>query len=66
MSHEVLAALNIRSGRVLLGHRSGQREFYPNVWDLFGGHIEPSEQQQTGFGEEPRGKPPALRCGLMP
>ena len=45
MSHEVIAALIILSGRVLLGHRSEKRAFYPDVWDLFGGHIEPGEQQ---------------------
>ena len=43
--HEVVAALIIRSGRILLGQRSPTRAFYPNVWDLFGGHVEPGEQQ---------------------
>jgi len=45
MPHEVVAALLVRSGKVLLGLRSEQRTFYPNVWDLFGGHIEPGETQ---------------------
>jgi len=44
MSHEVVAALIIRSQRILLGHRSATRTFYPNVWDVFGGHVEPGEQ----------------------
>ncbi len=44
MSHEVVAALIIRSQKILLGLRSATRAFYPNVWDVFGGHVEPGEQ----------------------
>ena len=44
MSHEVVAALIILSQKILLGQRSANREFYPDVWDLFGGHMEPGEQ----------------------
>jgi 8-oxo-dGTP diphosphatase len=48
MSHEVVAALIIQSQKILLGLRSAGREFYPGVWDLFGGHMEPGEgQEQT-------------------
>jgi 8-oxo-dGTP diphosphatase len=43
MSHEVVAALIIQSKRILLGQRSSTRKFYPNVWDVFGGHVEPGE-----------------------
>jgi 8-oxo-dGTP pyrophosphatase MutT (NUDIX family) len=43
--HEVVAALIVRSGMILLGRRSGTRAFYPDVWDLFGGHVETGEQQ---------------------
>ena len=39
--HEVVAGLIIRSQRILLGQRSAMREFYPGVWDVFGGHVEP-------------------------
>ena len=42
--HEVVAALIIESQKVLLGRRSPTRAFYPDVWDLFGGHVEPGEQ----------------------
>jgi mutator protein MutT len=42
--HEVVAALIIRSHRILLGQRSATREFYPDVWDVFGGHVESGEQ----------------------
>src|SRR5215216_4877157 len=45
MSHEVVAALIIRSQMILLGQRSATRAFYPGVWDVFGGHVEPGEQQ---------------------
>ena len=42
--HEVVAALIIRSESTLLGQRSATRAFYPGVWDVFGGHVEPGEQ----------------------
>jgi len=45
MKQEVVAALIIESQMILLGKRSLAREFYPNVWDVFGGHIEPGEHQ---------------------
>jgi 8-oxo-dGTP diphosphatase len=48
MIHEVVAALIVRSGKILLGQRTAERVFYPNVWDMFGGHVEPGEgQEQT-------------------
>jgi 8-oxo-dGTP diphosphatase len=48
MVHEVVAALIIQSQRILLGQRAADRAFYPGVWDVFGGHMEPGEgQQQT-------------------
>ena len=48
MPHEVVAALIVQSQRILLGQRSAARAFYPNVWDVFGGHVEPGEgQHQT-------------------
>ena len=48
MSHEVVAALIVRSGKILLGQRSAERVFYPDVWDMFGGHMEAGEgQEQT-------------------
>ena len=46
MTHEVVAALIVQSGRILLGLRSPDRSLYPNVWDLFGGHLEPGEAHQ--------------------
>lgn len=46
MSHEIVAALLIRSNRILLDLRSASRAFYPNVWDVFGGHREPGEMTE--------------------
>ena len=48
MSHEIVAALIIQSQKILLGQRSATREFYPNVWHVFGAHMEPGEgHEQT-------------------
>ena len=43
MLHHLVAAIIIHRQRILLGQRSPGRVFYPNVWDVFGGHIEPEE-----------------------
>jgi mutator protein MutT len=43
MSHEIVVAMIVRSQTILLGKRSPGRQFYPDVWDLFGGHVEPGE-----------------------
>lgn len=40
---EVAAAAIVQDGKLLLGHRHPQRRWYPDVWDLIGGHIEPGE-----------------------
>jgi 8-oxo-dGTP diphosphatase len=52
MSHEVVAALIIQSQKILLGHRSAGRTFYPGVWDVFGGHVELGEQHQQALVRE--------------
>ena len=54
MTHEVVAALIIRSNRILLGRRSRTRLFYPDVWDLFGGHVEPGEAHEGTLVRELR------------
>lgn len=43
MTHEVVAALIVESGKILLGKRAESRQLYPDVWDMFGGHVEPGE-----------------------
>ena len=52
MHHEVVAALIVESQRVLLGQRSPGRAFWPGVWDLFGGHVEPGEEQHQALVRE--------------
>lgn len=52
MIHEIVAALIIQSRRILLGRRSATRAFYPDVWDVFGGHMEPGEQQHETLVRE--------------
>jgi len=45
MVHHIVAAVIVQTDRILLGRRSPDREFDPNVWDVFGGHIEPGEER---------------------
>lgn len=43
----------LRDGnRVLLCHRSPQRRWYPDVWDLPGGHVEPGELPGAALARE--------------
>lgn len=39
----IAVAALVRDGRVLLGHRHPARRWYPDCWDLVGGHVEPGE-----------------------
>lgn len=41
--HRVVAGLLVRESRVLLCHRRSTLRWYPDVWDLPGGHVEASE-----------------------
>jgi 8-oxo-dGTP diphosphatase len=50
--HRIVAAVLVRDGQVLLCHRSSGREWYPNVWDLPGGHIEPGESAAAALARE--------------
>jgi 8-oxo-dGTP diphosphatase len=52
MIQEVVAALIVESQMILLGQRAATRTFYPNVWDVFGGHIEPGEHQHQTLARE--------------
>ena len=49
---ECAVALIVANGRVLLGHRSPDRVNYPNVWDLFGGHVEAGETIEATLARE--------------
>ena len=50
--HHVVAGLLVQAGTVLLCHRSASRGWYPAVWDLPGGHIEPGESPQGALVRE--------------
>jgi 8-oxo-dGTP diphosphatase len=54
MVHHLVAAFIIRGDRILLGQRSPERAFWPDVWDVFGGHIEPAEQPEQTLVRELR------------
>ena len=50
--HRVVAGLLRQQGRVLLCHRSPQRHWYPDTWDLPGGHLEDHEQPPQALARE--------------
>lgn len=52
--HQVVAALLVRADSVLLCHRSVEREWYPDVWDLPGGHVEGHESGPDALARELR------------
>lgn len=37
------------SSLVLLGRREAGRAFYPGVWDVLGGHLEPGETTEQAL-----------------
>jgi|SRR5580700_3467462 8-oxo-dGTP diphosphatase len=53
-AHHVVAGLLVRTGTVFLCHRSRGQRWYPNVWDLPGGHIEPDEPPASALVRELR------------
>jgi 8-oxo-dGTP diphosphatase len=50
--HTVAAAVLVRPGQVLLCHRSADRRWYPDVWDLPGGHVEGGEAPAQTLARE--------------
>jgi 8-oxo-dGTP diphosphatase len=50
----IVAALLRDGNRVLLCHRSPERRWYPDVWDLPGGHVEPGELPGAALARELR------------
>jgi 8-oxo-dGTP diphosphatase len=50
--HECVGAFLTQKASVLLGKRSFQRTFYPNVWDVFGGHLEAGESHEQALERE--------------
>lgn len=48
----IATAALVRDGRVLLGHRHPARRWYPDCWDLVGGHIEAGESAEQAVIRE--------------
>lgn len=51
---ECAAAFIVKDNFILLGKRSSRREFYPDVWDVFGGHRKSSETIEDALRRELR------------
>jgi len=51
---EIALAALVRNGKVLLGHRHPARRWYPDCWDLIGGHIEAGESPDQAVRRECR------------
>jgi mutator protein MutT len=54
LPHRVACGLLVQGDRVLLMHRSPAKSWYPNVWDLPGGHLEPGETSGQALARELR------------
>ena len=54
MTHPVSCGLLVRAGRVFLAHRSAAKDWYPDVWDFPGGHLEPGETSVQALVRELR------------
>lgn len=53
--HHVVSAALVRGGsEVLLVHRHPRRRYFPDVWDLPGGHVEPGEEPVAALARELR------------
>jgi 8-oxo-dGTP diphosphatase len=50
----VAVAALVRDGHVLLGHRHPARRWYPDCWDLVGGHVEQDESPDRAVVRECR------------
>jgi 8-oxo-dGTP diphosphatase len=53
----VVAGLLVVGNTVLLCHRSANRRWYPNVWDLPGGHVEHGESPAAALVRELKEEP---------
>ena len=48
----MVAGVLVRGTDVLLGHRSPDRRWYPDVWDLPDGHVERGEDERAALARE--------------
>ena len=48
----IAVAALVRDGLVLLVHRHPLRQWYPDCWDLVGGHVEPGESPREAVIRE--------------
>jgi 8-oxo-dGTP diphosphatase len=51
-SDAVVAGILIERGRLLLCHRSPDRRWFPDAWDLPGGHVEATESLRAALARE--------------
>lgn len=42
----------VKDNKILLGKRSGDLQFYPDVWDIIGGHCEDGETPEQALKRE--------------
>jgi mutator protein MutT len=52
--HRCAGGILVRDASVLLCHRAPDRAWFPNVWDIPGGHVEPAETGATALVRELR------------
>lgn len=52
VTHHVACGLLVRAEQLLLVHRSPLKAWYPNVWDLPGGHLERGEDGSQALVRE--------------
>lgn len=72
--HDVVCAVLIRHRQVLLAHRAATNDWYPDVWDLPGGHVEAGEtgaqalirelREELGVSISELGDPPVAELRL--
>ena len=53
-TRDIVNALLIRDGLVLLAKRSAGRKAYPGLWSFPGGHVEPGENLEAALARELR------------
>jgi mutator protein MutT len=51
-AREIVAGLLLRHSRVLLCHRGAGRQWFPDVWNLPGGHVERGEPPMKALARE--------------